>query len=172
MKDVMIETDRFLSRSLIEDDVNNRYLSWINGENKSQYINYSSQERSIKEVRAYVSIRVNDPSVLFLGIFCRYTGEHIGNIKYEPIDFAKQMAIMGLMIGESNWRNKALAPEVIKASSMWLHNSMNIRQIHLGVDIKNKYAIRAYEKIGFKRKSSLCIEITDKNIVGMSWSLE
>ena len=78
MKDVMIETDRFLLRSLIEDDVNNRYLSWINGENKSQYINYSSQERSIKEVRAYVSIRVNDPSVLFLGIFC----EHIGNIKF------------------------------------------------------------------------------------------
>jgi len=92
MKNITIETNRFLLKVLTVDIIGERYLDWLNGSNKSEYINYSIQERTIEEVRDYVASRENDNSILFLGIFVRKSGEHIGNIKYEPIDFLNKYA--------------------------------------------------------------------------------
>ena len=149
MKNVVIETNRFLLRTLLASDVNARYLGWINDPNKNQYILYSSRERSIEEIQNYVSKKIEDDSVMFLGIFLCESGEHIGNIKYEPIDFNISVATMGILVGEPNWRGKGVAGEVIKASSKFLKKTFGIKYINLGVSRNNLAAIRAYEKLGF-----------------------
>ena len=43
MKDILIETERFLLKSLTKEDVNKHYLVWINGANKGQYIIYGNK---------------------------------------------------------------------------------------------------------------------------------
>lgn len=172
MKNVFMESERFFLRTLIEDDVNARYLEWINGSDKSQYINYTNQNRTVDEVSTFVTERVNSDTVLFLGIFVRESGEHIGNIKYEPIDFKKSYAIMGILIGEKNWRGRGVAAEVIKASSMWLHNKYGIKQIILGVNTGNIWAIKAYEKVGFSEKKTPLIRKIDKTNITMVWDIK
>ena len=167
MKNVTIVTNRFLLRSITEDNVNEHYFGWINGSNKSQYIDYSSQDRSIEELHAYVSKRIDDDSILILGIFVRETGNHIGNIKYEPIDFENKVSVMGILIVEKDWRGVGVASEVIKSSSEWLNKQFDINHIALGVDSKNIAAIKAYKKIGFKNKQTPCITITDKSQLTM-----
>jgi len=84
-----------------------------------------------------------------LGIFDIGNNHHIGNIKYEPIDYENRVATMGILIGEEDYRGLGVAPEVIKASSMWLKKTFNITNIILGVSLENDRAISAYEKIGF-----------------------
>ena len=159
MKNVFMESERFFLRTLIEDDVNARYLEWINGSDKSQYINYTNQNRTVDEVSTFVTERVNSDTVLFLGIFVRESGEHIGNIKYEPIDFEEHQATMGILIGEENWRGRGVATEVINKSAIWLQENLTINKILLGVDVGNIGAIRAYEKSGFKENKVLnCAE--------------
>jgi len=91
---------------------------------------------------------------LFLGIFNKVDGLHIGNIKYEPVNTQQQYAIMGILIGDSAWRGMGVASEVIVASSDWLHKNKNINHIVLGVNKTNAAAIRVYQKIGFIEKSS------------------
>ena len=172
MKNVFMESKRFFLRTLIEDDVNARYLEWINGSDKSQYINYTNQNRTVDEVSTFVTERVNSDTVLFLGIFVRESGEHIGNIKYEPIDFKKSYAIMGILIGKKNWRGRGVAAEVIKASSMWLHNKYGIKQIILGVNTGNIWAIKAYEKVGFSEKKTPLIRKIDKTNITMVWDIK
>ena len=86
---------------------------------------------------------------LLLGIFDIANNVHIGNVKYEPIDFENRTAVMGILIGDKNYRGIGVAPEVIKASSIWLKNTHNITSIILGVSIENDKAINAYKKIGF-----------------------
>jgi len=167
MKNITIETNRFLLKVLTVDIIGERYLDWLNGSNKSEYINYSSQERTIEEVRDYVASRENDNSILFLGIFVRKSGEHIGNIKYEPIDFLNKYAIMGILIGDMDWRGKGVATEVIQSSSMWLHNEYDIKQIILGVDADNQSAIKVYEKINFKVRQTPYIDTSGKNALTM-----
>ena len=171
MKDILIETERFLLKSLTKEDVNRHYLNWINGPNKSQYINYGNKQRGINELCSYVDERLLNESVLFLGIFIRGCGTHIGNVKYEPIDFQKGFAVMGILIGEENWKGKGVANEVIKASSIWLNSTHGIQQIILGVDARNINAIKAYQKCGFNLEETPYIENDAENYKTMVWNL-
>lgn len=77
------------------------------------------------------------------------TGLHIGNIKYEPINFQLSYAVMGILIGDPIWRGVGVAPEVIVASAKWLRDQHGIKRVVLGVNLLNKAAIKAYQKIGF-----------------------
>jgi RimJ/RimL family protein N-acetyltransferase len=171
MKDIFIDTERFLLKSLTKKNVNKRYLDWINGPNRSEYITYGKKQRSLDEISNYVENRLLDESVLFLGIFDRESGNHIGNIKYEPINFQKGFAIMGILIGEEDWRGKGVANEVLRVSSEWLNTKYGIKQIILGVDIKNINAIKAYQKCGFNVEETSYIESVSGNHTTMVWNL-
>ena len=166
----MITTQRFLLRPLIADDVGNKYLSWLNAEENS-YIGltysdgkYVKNHVSMEELKAYVSERQNRRNVLFLGIFTKKK-QHIGNIKYEPINFKRKTATMGILIGDSNWKGKGVAIEVIKASVHYLTSRYGITTIFLGVNQNHQVAVSVYQKIGFKIKEQ------DKNNIKMIWQL-
>ena len=159
----MIKTKRFLLRPLITNDVGNNYLSWLNTE-ESPYIEYVRNHSLIEELKAYVSERENRRNVLFLGIFTKKK-QHIGNIKYEPIDYKGKTAVMGILIGDSDWRGKGVAIEVIKASAHYLAERYGVTTIFLGVNQNNKEAVSVYQKLGFKIKEQ------NKNSIQMVWQL-
>lgn len=146
---VEILTERFRLRALQESDVSERYLSWMQDPSARRYISASSQTRQLSDLLDYVRERVGRDDVLFLGIFEKQTDLHIGNIKYEPVDARAGEAVMGILIGEPDWRSKGVTPEVLTASGRWLQQHRNIRRIVLGVGQDNTAAIRAYERVGF-----------------------
>ena len=160
---VEINTQRFLLRQLITDDISDKYLSWLNRE-ESPYIDYGKNHSTMEELKAYVSERENRRNVLFLGIFTKKK-QHIGNIKYEPIDYKGKTAAMGILIGDSDWRGKGVAIEVIKASAHYLAERYGVTTIFLGVDQYNKAAVSAYQKVGFKIKEQ------NKNSIIMVWQI-
>ena len=145
-----ILTDRFVLRSLSIKDVTKRYADWLSDETTSKYI---LTRLTLIELKHYVVERSSRDDVLFLGIFNKINGAHIGNIKYEPIEVERRQATMGILIGEKEWRGKGVASEVIIASANALNQRLKIEKIILGVSKDNSAAIRAYEKIGFKKKS-------------------
>lgn len=147
---VKIFTPRFLLRSLTVNDASTRYSAWLDEQSVSAFIHGSSVGHSVEQLREYIKERLEKENVLFLGIFDKESLVHVGNIKYEPIDPASGYAFMGILIGESSWRGKGVAPEVITFSAQWLHNQLGINEIILGVDINNRPAIRAYKKAGFE----------------------
>ena len=160
---VEVITKRFLLRPLITDDIGNKYLSWLNRE-ENPYIEYGKNHSTMEELKAYVSEREKRRDVLFLGIFTKKK-QHIGNIKYEPIDYKGKTAVMGILIGDSDWRGKGVAIEVIKASAHYLSERYGVTTIFLGVDQNNKAAVSAYQKVGFKIKEQ------NKNNIQMVWQL-
>ena len=91
--------------------------------------------------------------------------QHIGNIKYEPIDYKGKTAVLGILIGDSDWRGKGVAIEVIKASAHYLAERYGVTTIFLGVNQNNKAAVSAYQKVGFKIKEQ------NKNNIQMVWQL-
>jgi ribosomal-protein-alanine N-acetyltransferase len=145
-----ILTNRFILKTLNLSNVSQRYVDWLNDHATSQFI---SERLSLEGLRKYVNDRSNRNDVLFLGIFNKADGQHIGNIKYEPIECEKRQATMGILIGEKDWRGKGVASEVIIASAMKLNERLKIEKILLGVNRNNLAAIRAYEKSGFKKIS-------------------
>ena len=160
---VEINTQRFLLRQLITDDISDKYLSWLNRE-ESPYIEYGKNDSTMEELKVYVSERERKKDVLFLGIFTKKK-KHIGNIKYEPIDLIRKTATMGILIGDKDWRGKGVAIEVIKASAHYLNSIYGVTTIFLGVNPNHKVAVSVYKKIGFKFKGH------DKNNIKMIWQL-
>lgn len=147
---MFINTLRFKLRPLSVTDVSPRYLSWLSEPYVRRFIRgaVTVGDDRVKELKSYVAVREGRSDVLFLAIFT-HEGSHIGNIKYEPIDQTSGVAIMGILIGDLEWRGKAVAGEVIHASAMWLREHRGIQAIALSVDRDNLAAVRAYKKLGF-----------------------
>lgn len=146
---VEIVSERFLLRPLTESDVTERYLNWLADIEARKFIAAAATIKGLADLRAYVREGIGREDVLFLGIFEKDTELHIGNIKYEPVNPVTGYAIMGILIGDPEFRGKGVASEVLLSSAKWLNRNRNIKQILLGVGIDNVSAIRAYEKVGF-----------------------
>jgi [ribosomal protein S5]-alanine N-acetyltransferase len=149
LDNILISTNRFILRPLSVNDVSTKYLSWLTLEKSGGYILYAKQKHSLNVLKEYVSKKEKDGNVLFLGVFEKVTNKHIGNIKYDPIDLESKVAVMGILIGDPEWRGRGVAEEVLLASGEWLKANFFINKIVLGVYKSNIAAIRAYEKTGF-----------------------
>ena len=146
---MIIKTKRFELRLFTTNNVTERYLSWLTEEGAGKYICFPKNKVNMDNLIQYVSIREGREDVLFLAIFTN-NNLHIGNIKYEPINFKTKIATMGILIGEKAWQGKGVAFEVIKAGNKFLKKKHGINRILLGVDRDNIAACSAYKKIGFK----------------------
>ncbi|MDP2484380.1 GNAT family N-acetyltransferase [Pseudoalteromonas marina] len=143
---MVIKSKRFVLSLLTEADATYRYLSWFDDSKAKEFISYKSS--SLDELKNYIKAKNNDPAAILLGIFT--DGEHIGNIKYEPIDLVNKTATMGILLGEAQWRGKGVAAEVISISADYLAKHFHTETIILGVDKGNTPAISAYKKLGFE----------------------
>ena len=146
---VEMDTERFHLRELAEEDATERYLAWFLDPAAAQYISAAASTKKLSDLRGYIEARGGRDDVLFLAIFDRMSGLHVGNIKYEPVDSIAGFAVMGVLIGDPEYRGKGVTPEVLVASASWLQENRGIREIVLGVHTDNAAAIRAYERVGF-----------------------
>lgn len=148
---MLIKTERFHLRPLNENDATEKYLNWLISESRKEFILSASDYQSIESIKEYILNIENSVDAILFGIFENETKVHIGNIKYGPISKDNGSAVMGILIGDESWRGKGVAPEVIRASSKYLHSEMQIKKIILGVKAKNIAAVKSYSKIGFIR---------------------
>ena len=73
----------------------------------------------------------------------------IGTLKVQPIDFLESTAWLGIMIGSPEFRGLGYGREALLEVMEFLFNSLNLREIFLGVDLKNIDAISLYRNLGF-----------------------
>ncbi len=168
---VRISTERFLLRELTEGDVTQRYLSWLSDVATQRFIVAAAKTKRLSDLKQYVQERIGREDVLFLGIFEKATGVHVGNIKYEPVDSASGYAVMGILIGDPISRGKGVAGEAVRASALWLKAHRQIRWILLGVNPNNTAAIKAYQKVGFVQSPSAYIRREFQGNTAMCWDL-
>jgi RimJ/RimL family protein N-acetyltransferase len=171
MLNAPIGTERFTLRELKLDDVTDRYLQWFSDDQATKYIATAARTTALSDLRQYVLERIDREDVLFLGIFDRASGLHIGNVKYEPVDREQGYAVMGILIGDTAYRGRGVAAEVLQASGRWLHQHREISQIVLGVSRDNAKAIRAYESAGFVIERTPYIPGQHPESLTMVWRL-
>ena len=171
-----IETRRFKLRNLVISDATENYLDWINASKKnilrsSKIKNLTDLKNFIKRVKekkdinykhhlntldkknvkllkkSYIEKKIK---IIFLAIIDKKNNEHIGNIKYDPIDTRNNFAVMGVLIGNPNYRGKEVFKEVFLKTSEHIFIKYKINYIYLGLKKNNLNALNAYKKLGFK----------------------
>jgi ribosomal-protein-alanine N-acetyltransferase len=166
-----IITERFLLRPLIATDATERYLSWLTDSAIQQFI-INAEQQKLSELASYIESKFNRADVLFLGIFDKQANLHIGNIKFEPLDTIKGYATMGMLIGDTSWRGKGVAGEVLNATGKWLLENRSVKQMLLGVSVANTPAIKAYQKVGFVITDTPYICFTEPGNIAMTWDIK
>ena len=147
LKNVHLKTPRFILRDLKTEDVGPHYLNWFQDPETQKHISASAHSQEIENIRQYVLEKKNDALTMFLGIFTQ-EGKHIGNIKFNMNSPQNDYTIMGILIGDSEFRGQGVAPEALSVSGEYLRRH-GFKKIYLGVKKDHTAAIRAYEKIGF-----------------------
>ncbi|GDX55641.1 hypothetical protein LBMAG29_09510 [Methylophilaceae bacterium] len=90
----------------------------------------------MQDLKNYVVQQWDGPKSPFFGIFDKENSTHIGNIKFDQIDFEKKFTVMGILIGHSLWRSKGGGEEVLKTTAKVM-NTLGIKTIYLCVSPDN-----------------------------------
>ncbi|MCC6278376.1 MAG: GNAT family N-acetyltransferase [Oligoflexia bacterium] len=158
-----IQTRRLFIRNLNADDVSPRYLSWLKEQSIQQFI--CSRTQSIKDLIMYVTEKERDPAVLFLGVFDKSAGLHLGNIKFEPIDFSAKCTNFGILLAPEAG-GQGIAQEACHASFKFVFETLGLEQVNLSLFADNKPALRLYEKLNFKIAGNR--EYQDRPVIDMT----
>lgn len=161
-KNLKLETPCLFLRPLRLTDVSDQYVLWFQNEDTKRFITTAELSNTKEKLISYVSDKISQPDVLFLGIFDKETGQHIGNIKFEPINWEKRFTIMGILIGEKSYRGKGISSEVLQATARYL-KKIGMEKMVLGVEIDNIAAIKSYEKTGFVKTDGIFIKFKDSD---------
>jgi len=148
IKNLKINSDKIYLKHLKSQNATEEYCNWLNDAEVNKYL--ETRKANIKDLKNYIKAKNKRKDILFLGIFYKKNGEHIGNIKLEPVDLKNKKATLGLLIGNKNYWGKGIGTEATKLLINYAFDYLNINEINLGVIIENKAAIKVYKKTGFK----------------------
>lgn len=81
--------------------------------------------------------------------------KHIGNIYLRPINLTFRNAVLGIFIGEKNYRGRGFGRQALCAVLRHAFGDLGLRRVYFEVLAENKPAIRLYEKVGFKTEGRL-----------------
>jgi [ribosomal protein S5]-alanine N-acetyltransferase len=150
---VLIErfkSENFEFRNLVSGgEDNHEYLSWMTNTNDI-FIEGIREDFSILKLNEYISEKNYSSNAILIGVFSLQGNHHVGNVKFEPIDFKLNNAWMGILIGNSSFRGKGFSSEIITTTCSYLSSFYNISEFFLGVDPTNHAALHAYKKCEFK----------------------
>ena len=107
------ESQRLPICQLTESDDIDVYLSWMQNVSNS-FIENVNSNISKSDLYKYINEKNSNPDCILLGIFNKQTNKHIGNGKFEPIDITEKFAVMGLFIGDMDFRGQGVSKEFIE----------------------------------------------------------
>ena len=147
---ILIKTKRCFLRELNENDDLKRYLYWMQTPSNNPFIKSSNVNYSLLQLKDFIIECNKQNNVVLLGIYTNEKSLHIGNIKFDEINLIKKSAVLGILIGDKDFRGKGIAREVILDSVLWLTNKYKIDTVKLGVDPNNLEALTLYQSMGFE----------------------
>ncbi|MGB2728969.1 MAG: GNAT family N-acetyltransferase [Halobacteriota archaeon] len=147
-KKIKIEGKKIYLKVLDEENATQEYCDWLNDPEVNEYL--ETKEATVEELKRYIKEKKESPNCLFLGIILKENNKHIGNIKLEPIDFNDKKATLGILMGDKEYWGIGIGTEATKLLVGYAFNSLDLKEVNLGVLSENKAAIKVYKKAGFQ----------------------
>jgi ribosomal-protein-alanine N-acetyltransferase len=146
---ILFASARLDYRRLEAGDVGARYVAWMNDPDVVRYLESRHQQQSESDVRDFVARQAAREDTLFLGMYLRDDGAHIGNVKLSPIVRRHARAELGILIGERAAWGKGYASEAIAAAAAYAFSELKLAKITAGCYGSNRGSRNAFAKAGF-----------------------
>ena len=135
-------------------DVNEKYLSWLNDKNNS-HIPAASKTNTMLNLKSYVSKNLKNPDVFFFAIINTRNNTHIGNIKLGPINWKSKSAFFGRLIGSQDSKGKGYGTEAVKLVLKFSFEVLKLNKVLASCIKNNIAAIKSNEKNGMRIDTSI-----------------
>jgi [ribosomal protein S5]-alanine N-acetyltransferase len=142
-------------RPLEREDVNARYLSWLNDPEVTRYMETGTFPTTARDLEKFYDEVTGTRNQVILAVADKKSGQHIGNVKLGPIHWIHRCATFGIMIGDKRFWGKGVGLEATRLMVEYGFNRLNLRRIDLGVFADHDAAVRCYEKVGFKAEGHM-----------------
>ena len=151
----MIRGQRIYLRSIERDDLDLCH-AWMNDEDLRSTLAQRYPMSLPREADWIERVtRGQDPSEMTFAICLADGDRHIGNCGLMAIDRDNRTATLGILIGEKDCRGRGFGTEALRTLCRFAFEEMDLRKIRLDTHAGNEAALRAYEKVGFRREGLL-----------------
>lgn len=131
------------------EDVSDAYLGWLADSDISRFLESRFDTHDRESVEAYVGGMLASERDLFLGIFDKSLGRHVGNIKLGPIDRRHGLGEIGIMIGDRAAWGRGIGTAAIRILEAIAREPLGLRKLTAGCYASNLGSSKAFEKAGF-----------------------
>ncbi|KKO52979.1 GNAT family N-acetyltransferase [Paenibacillus sp. DMB20] len=145
-----LEGERIYLRPVGQEDAEGYFRMLFNPEMRR--LTGTRQALTLEGIRRYIDGKTGDASTVLLLIALRDSDEVIGDIALQDIDPANRNANIRIAIDSEEHLGKGFGPESMRLLLEYGFGILNLHRIELQVFGYNVRAIKAYEKVGFKRE--------------------
>jgi len=146
--------DRIYLRPLDAETDLDRCLRWINDPEVLATLGCRKPVGRVSE-REWLEEQYKSDEQMNLAIVLKDGDRHIGNCGFNDIDYVDRCGVFGILIGEKDCWGQGYAPEAAKLVLKYGFEELGLHRIELEVYSHNARAVRAYEKVGFRREGTL-----------------
>ena len=140
----------YLSPKGASDEETQKFTEWMNDFQVTDYIGRSGQIVTLAEEKEYLENITNNNESRHFNIIDLNNNKLVGTISLENINWTQRSAILGIFIGDENYRSKGYGTEAINLILEYGFKYLNLHSIRLALLSINERAHKCYLKCGFK----------------------
>ena len=140
----------FLSPKSVSDEEVEKFTEWMNDFQVTDYIGRSGEIKTIIEEKKWLEDAAKNNKNQNFDIIDLNNNKLIGTIGLEDLNWIDRSAILGIFIGDEEYRNKGYGTEAIKLLLEYGFRYLNLHSIRLDLLSVNERAHKCYLKCGFK----------------------
>lgn len=140
----------YLSPKGTSDDEIQKFTEWMNDFEVTDYIGRSGNLITLIGEKDYLENIAKDSKNRNFDIITLNDNKLIGTVSLENINFIERSAILGIFIGDKDFRNNGYGTEAIKLLLEYGFKYLNLHSIRLDLLAVNERAHRCYLKCGFR----------------------
>ena len=127
-----------------------KFTEWMNDFQVSDYTGRTAQVITIEGEKKYLEHVELDSNDYEFSIIELENNKLIGTISLAKINYIERSGVLGIFIGDENYRNNGYGTEAIKLVLEYGFKYLNLHSIRLDLLAINERAHKCYLKCGFK----------------------
>ena len=127
-----------------------KFTEWMNDFQVTDYIGRTSQIVTYNGEKQYLENAAKNDNTINFNIVETATDKLIGTVALEHFNWIERSAVLGIFIGEKDFRSNGYGTEAIKMILEYGFKYLNLHSIRLDLLSINERAHKCYLKCGFK----------------------
>ena len=140
----------YLSPKGVSDDEITKFTEWMNDFQITDYTGRSSQIMTWQNEKEYLENATKNNGNKGFNIIDLKSDKLIGTVGLAHFNYIARSAVLGIFIGDSDFRNNAYGTEAIRLLLEYGFKYLNLHSIRLDLLSINERAHKCYLKCGFK----------------------